>query len=191
MTTSKHSVLRTLAVGSRTTELRYMEPDDAGRMLAFARSLKAHDLLFLPTDITEIEGIDAWVEDVVRGQVAVIIALAGDEVVGFSSVARSATRWMRHVAILRVVVGENARGHGLGGHLTAEAFRVAVDMGVTRMLAQMTLDQVAAIETFRHMGFTPLAVLEGHVLDDDGKSSDLLLMHQEVDSFEETLGHLD
>jgi L-amino acid N-acyltransferase YncA len=184
-------VLRTLTVGSRTIELRYMDPDDASRMLTFARSLKAHDLLFLPTDITQADGINAWVEDVLRGQVAVIVALAGDEILGFSSVSRSATRWMRHVATLRVVVGDSARGQGLGGHLTAEAFRVAVDMGVTRMLAQMTLDQVAAIETFRNMGFTPLAVLEGHVLDDDGKSSDLLLMHQEVASFDETLEHLD
>lgn len=191
MTTSRKGLLRELDVGPRRVELRYMEPSDAEAMLAFSRSLKPHDLLFLPTDITEIEGINAWVDDILTGTVAVILAVSDDEIVGFGSVARSATRWMRHIGELRVVVGEGARGRQLGRHLTAEAFRVAVDMGVTRMIAQMTLDQIAAMRTFRRLGFTPLALLHDQVIDDDGKRYDLIMMHQEVADFAETLKGLD
>lgn len=191
MTTSRQGLLRELDVGPRRVELRYMEPGDAVAMLDFSRSLKPHDLLFLPTDITEIEGINAWVDDILTGAVAAIVAVSGSEIVGFSSVARSATRWMRHIGELRVVVGEGARGRQLGRHLTAEAFRVAVDMGVTRMIAQMTFDQIAAMRTFRRMGFTPLALLHDQVIDDDGKRYDLIMMHQEVADFAETLKGLD
>lgn len=191
MAAPRQGELRQIEVGPRRVQLRYMQPDDAPAMLDFARSLKAHDLLFLPTDITEIEGINAWVDDLLTGAVAAILAVSGGEIVGFSSVARSATRWMRHIGELRVVVGEGARGRQLGRHLTAEAFRVAVDMGVTRMIAQMTLDQIAAIRMFRRMGFTPLALLHDHVIDDDGKRYDLIVMHQEVADFPGTLQALD
>lgn len=191
MAAPRQGLLRELEVGPRSVHLRYMEPGDANAMLAFARSLMAHDLLFLPTDITEVEGINAWVDDILTGAVAAIVAVSGDEIVGFSSVARSSTRWMRHIGELRVVVGEGARGRQLGRHLTNEAFRVAVDMGVTRMVAQMTLDQIAAIRTFRRMGFTPLALLHDHVIDDDGKRYDLIVMHEEVADFAETLKALD
>ncbi|MDA0366112.1 MAG: hypothetical protein O3B31_13020 [Chloroflexi bacterium] len=92
MTTSRQGFLRELDVGPRRVELRYMAPGDALAMLAFSRSLKPHDLLFLPTDITEIEGINAWVDDILTGAVAAIVAVSGNEIVGFSSVARSATR---------------------------------------------------------------------------------------------------
>lgn len=184
-------VLETVRVARRTVRLHYMEPDDAPAVLAFARSLQPHDLLFLTTDITEVEGVNAWVDDIVQGRVAVIVAMSGGEVMGFGSVARSDTRWMRHVGELRVVVAESMRGRGLGRLLTAEAFRVAVDMGVTRMIAQMTFDQLAAIHTFRRLGFTPLALLPDHVVDEDGAPHDLLVMHQEVASYAETLKRLD
>ena len=190
-TKAERAVLHSMKVGRRTVQLRYMEPADAKAMLAFARSLQPHDLLFLPTDITEVEGVNTWVDDILLGHVAVIVAVSGAEIVGFGSVARSGTRWMRHIGELRVVVGEAGRGHGLGRQLTAEAFRVAFDMGVTRMLAQMTFDQLPAIRTFRRLGFTPFALLPDHVVDDDGRSYDLILMHQEVATFDETLKHLD
>jgi L-amino acid N-acyltransferase YncA len=120
----------------------------------------------------------------------VILAIEDGAVVGFSSVARNPTKWMRHIAEVRVVIAESMRGHGLGRHLTAEAFRVAVDLGVTRMMAQMTMDQLAAIRTFRELGFTPMALLHDHVVDDDGTAYDLMLMHEEVSSFDETLAGL-
>lgn len=183
-------VLDTMRVGRKAVQLRYMQPEDATAVMAFARSLQSHDLIFLPTDITEVEGVNAWVDEIVQGRIAVIIAVAGKEVVGFGSVARGSTRWMRHIGELRVVVGESMRGRGLGRRLTAEAFRVAVDMGVTRMMAQMTFDQLAAIHTFRRLGFTPLALLHDHVVDEDGRAHDLIMMHQEVASYEEAIGHL-
>ena len=150
-----------------------------------------HDLLFLRTDITEVEGANEWVDGVLQGQIGVILAYEGTQLVGFASVIRSPTAWTRHVAEISVIVAAAVRHHGVGRHLTVEAFRAADDLGVARMLAQMTLDQVDAVNTFRALGFTPLAVLHDHVIDADGKTYDLLLMHQDVARFEHTLKRLD
>ena len=185
------AVLQTFEVDGRAIRLQYMTPDDGPAFMEFARSVPRHDLLFLRTDITTVEGMNEWVDSVLQGQMGVILAYEGDRLVGFSSVTRSPTSWARHIAELSVVVGPDARHHGFGLRLTEEALRAAEDLAVMRMVARMTLDQSVAIELFRHLGFVPMAILPDQVIDQDGKRYDLLMMHQDVEHFAETLKHLD
>ena len=191
MTHARVAVLQTIQADGRELRLQYMTPDDAPALLSFARSLPHHDLLFLPVDITELEGVNEFVKGLLAGRIGVILALAGAQVVEIFSVVRNPTSWMRHVAEISVIVGESMRHHGLGRLLTEEAFRIAEDLGVKRMLAQMTLDQQSAIQTFRSLGFVPLAILHNQVIDQDGRTCDLMLMHQDVARFAETLHRLD
>lgn len=185
------AVLQTFEIEGRTIRLQYMTPDDGPALRAFARSVPRHDLLFLRTDITTPEGVAEWMEGVAQGQMGVILAYDEDRLVGFSSVTRSPTSWARHIAEISVIVGPDARHHGFGLRLTEEAFRAAEDLAVMRMVARMTLDQASAIELFRSLGFVPLAILPDQVMDQDGKRYDLLMMHQDIERFAETLKHLD
>ena len=70
-------------------------------------------------------------------------------------------------------------------------FRAAEDMAVMRMIARMTLDQAPAIELFRHLGFVPMAILPDQVMDQDGQRYDLLVMHQDIERFADTLRRFD
>lgn len=184
-------VLTTVDVDGGVLTLRYMGATDRLRILAFARSLPPHDLLFLRRDITDPAEVDAWMRDIGTGEVSTIVAVRDDEIVGYGSVARSPLSWMRHIAELRVLVGESMRGKGLGRVLTREAFRVAVDMGVEKMIAQMTIDQQGAMSVFRRLGFQSEALLPGHVKDRDGKTYDLVVMSQSVTAFQATLDALE
>lgn len=192
MTGGATAVLTTLTGRDRQLALRYMTAADRDALLDFARSLPTHDLLFLRRDITKGDEIDAWISDIERGEVSTILAVddAG-AVCGYAAVARNDLRWMRHVAELRVLVGEGARGSGVGRALTQEAFRVAADTGVRKMIARMTLDQPAAIHVFRRLGFRSVALLPDHVVDPSGNSYDLVVMEQDVASYEATLRELD
>lgn len=183
-------VLTTIDVDGGVLTLRYMGAADHLRMLAFARSLPPHDLLFLRRDITDPAEVDAWMDDIATGEVSTILAVRDDDIVGYAAVARSPLSWMRHIAELRVLVGEPLRGKGLGRALTREAFRVAVDMGVEKMIAQMTIDQQGAMSVFRRLGFQSEALLPGHVKDRDGKTYDLVVMSQSVTAFQATLDSL-
>ena len=190
MTTERSAGAREIQLNGRPVQLRDMKTDDAEALLTFVRSVPRHDLMFLPTDITEIEGVNGWIHDVLLGVTRVILATDADRVLGFSSVVRAPTPWMRHIAELRIVVDEAARHSGLSHELIAEAFRVAATSGVARITAQMTLDQQGAMRLFRDLGFSPLAVLPEQVMDQDGTSYDLLVMHQDVEAFESTLSRL-
>ena len=191
MTQRHPAVLHTIVTAGRTIRLVHMTPEQAPALLAFARAVPAHDLLFLPVDITELGGVNEWVAGVVEGHTGVLLALDEEQVVGFAAIVRHPTRWMRHIADISVVVGESVRRQGIGRQLTAAAFRIADDLGATRMLAQMTLDQQAAMHTFRQLGFVPLAILHDHVIGEDGQTYDLMMMHQDVATFQETLRLLD
>jgi len=185
------AIPRTIEVDGRPVEFRDMRTGDADALLSFVRAVPRHDLMFLPTDITSIEGLNGWIDEMLLGLSRVVLAVGPDGVIGFSAVVHAPTPWMRHIAELRVVVAEAARGGGLGRELIVEAFRAAAQIGVQRINAQMTLDQQGAIRIFRELGFSPLAVLPDQVMDQDGTTFDLLMMHQDVTSFEATLARLE
>jgi len=187
-----HATLETVEIGGQPVTLRFMTEDDSEIVLSFAQALPPHDLVFLHRDITQADQMQAWIEDLELGLEGVVLAVSADgAVLGYSSVSRSPLSWYRHVAELRVLVGELGRGHGLGRALTAEAFRIAEDLGVRKMVAQMTIDQQGALHTFKRFGFTSEALLHDHVMDADGTTLDLLIMSQDVSAFEHTLAHLE
>ena len=174
-------------VGSEEITLRYMGAKDAEGILAFARALPEHDLLFLRRDITDPEGVAAWVRDVESGDSITVLAESNGKVVGYGTIHRNKVGWSQHVAELRVLVAESMRGKGLGRVLTQEAFAIALGQGIEKMMAQMTLDQKGAIAAFEGIGFRPEALLRDHVKDRAGQKHDLLVLSHEVARFESAL----
>ena len=175
-----------ITIGRRNVTLRYMSATDKAGVLTFARALPEHDLLFLRRDITEDREVDAWIEDIDAGIVKSVLAVEGRTIVGYGTVHRNDLRWSSHVAELRVMVAESMRGKGLGRVLTQEAFAVALEEGIEKMMAQMTLDQKGAITTFEGLGFRPEALLRDHVKDREGNLHDLLVLSHDVATFERT-----
>ncbi len=72
------------------------------------------------------------------------------------------------------------REQGVGRLLTEEAFRIALEMGVEKIIGQMTIDQQQAINVFRTLGFKPEAVLRDHVKDREGAKHDLVILSHDV-----------
>ncbi|GIW19093.1 GNAT family N-acetyltransferase [Tepidiforma sp.] len=171
-------------IGGQRVTLRPMEPGDREAVLAFARKLPEHDLLFLRRDITQPEAVDDWIAEIARGEILTILAEADGEVAGYATIHRNSLRWTAHVAELRVTVAEAWRGKGLGRLLTQEAFANALGLGIEKMIAQMTLDQKGAIATFEGLGFRPEALLRDQVKDRDGNKHDLLVLSHDVARFE-------
>lgn len=183
-TSSSHTYPSVHQIGGQEITLDRMEPRHRDAVLAFARSLPAHDLLFMRRDITDEGIVDQWLSEIASGEVTTVLGLRGDEVLGYGTVHRSLVPWTDHIAELRVLVGEAMRGKGLGRLLTHEAFLMALDMGVQKMIAQMTVDQQGAVETFSTLGFRPEAILRDHVRDMHGNKHDLMVLGHEVREFE-------
>jgi L-amino acid N-acyltransferase YncA len=174
----------TITFDNTALTLRLLARGDEEAMLEFAQGLPAHDLLFLRRDITHPDVVDEWLRDIEDGYRTTIVAAEGDRVVGYASVASDRLSWTHHVAELRVLISPSMRGKRLGRLLTEQAFALAKERGVKKMMAQMTTDQEAAVKVFTRMGFQREARLRNQVMDRDGALHDLQIMSLDVDEFQ-------
>ena len=160
----------------RTVVLRPLAAEDSEQMITFAGALPQDDLLFLERDISQPAEVEAWIKDTLAGDVVTLLAWEGDIVLGYATFNRGHVRWTCHVAELRVVVAEGARGIGIGRLLLELAFEMVLDMGVTKVIARMTPEQSGALKLFQRLGFAEEAVLRDHALDANGVTHDLLVL---------------
>ena len=172
----KHDFPMRFSLKGRTVVLRPLAAEDSGPMIAFAADLPEEDLLFLERDITQPAEVQAWIKDTLEGRVVALVAWEDDAVIGYATFSRGTARWTCHVAELRVVVAQSARGIGIGRLLLELAFEMVLDMGATKVIARMTPEQSGARKLFQQLGFAEEAVLRDHALDANGLTHDLLVL---------------
>jgi RimJ/RimL family protein N-acetyltransferase len=64
---------------------------------------------------------------------------------------------------------------------------LATELGLRKIVAQMTVDQKGAIATFERLGFRAEALLSDFVIDREGRMRDLMIMAYDVDGLTEHL----
>lgn len=169
----------TLSDGRRV-QLRLMSADDRDAVLGFARGLPEEDLLFLRLDVTQGDVVDDWIANLASGNSTSLVAYDDGVLVGYATVHRNPAPWTRRVGEIRVNVGPDYRGKGLGKNLTSQIFDIARAQGLKKVMANMTSDQPGAQAAFRRLGFVPEALLADYVEDRNGLSRDLVIMSYDV-----------
>ena len=167
----------------RKANLRILTGTDRDAILEFSSKLPEDDLLFLRVDITEPAAVDNWIANIESGTTFSIIAYDDEGAVGYATVDRTPARWTRRVGEIRVNVAPRCRGQGLGRHLTSQIFDIARALDLKKLMAHMTADQTGAQAAFKHLGFTPEALLADYVEDRNGMPRDLVIMSYDVDGF--------
>ena len=178
---------REVRIDGRTVRLELMSSHDRAKLQALGDVVPEHDLLFMHRDITSPHALDAWIDDLERGDLATVLVEENGAMLGYATIEPERDPWSRHVAELRVLVAPSARGRGIGRLLTQEAFAVALSAGIEKMTARMTPDQKAAVRTFQGLGFKPEGLFQEHVKDRDGKRYDLIVLSHDVAGFQAML----
>ncbi len=171
---------RRIECGDSPVEIARMRSGDRDALVAFVSTLPAHDLLFVQRDISHPKVVDAWMRSIDAGELASLVARDGDVMIGCTAIYTDALSWSRHVGELRVLVSPAWRGKGLGRVLIQECFAQALELGLTKLVAQMTTDQRSAIAVFEELGFRAEALLGKHVADREGRLHDLVLLSHDV-----------
>ena len=117
-----------------------------------------------------------WGQNIKAGLTVTVLAEKDREIVGYASVHHDQVSWQRHLGELRVQVGPAYRSSGLGSALGREIFAIAPDMGIQKIVAQMTPNQAQAIALVKRHGFRHEAVLHDFVIGRDGRKNDLVVM---------------
>jgi RimJ/RimL family protein N-acetyltransferase len=171
---------RHVKTGGGDIQFRLMSRADESAVLAFARRLPTHDLLFLPRNISQPKVLSAWINEIERGAITSLLAVKAGTVVGCGTLVRDPHSWSPHVGEIRMVVSLDVRGQGVGRALSQETFALALGADMERLSVQMTVDQQAAIALFESLGFKAEALLRDHVRDVDGKTHDIVVLGHNV-----------
>ncbi len=137
--------------------------------------------MFLRSDITDPKMVAQWVENLGAGRTVSVIADAGADLAGYGSLHFNQVTWQRHLGEIRIQVSQRYRSHGLGRALASEIFAIGRDLGLRKIVAQMTADQKGAIATFERLGFQPEALLQDFVIDRAGRTRDRVVMSYDVE----------
>jgi RimJ/RimL family protein N-acetyltransferase len=165
-------------------EFRLMSRADEAAVLAFAQKLPTHDLLFLPRNISQPKVLSAWINEIERGVIVSLLAIRDSKVVGCGTLVRDPHSWSPHVGGIRMVVSKDVRGQGVGRALSQETFALALSTpGIEKLVAQMTVDQQAAIALFESLGFKAEALLRDHVRDASGQTHDIVVLGHNIAQF--------
>jgi len=167
----------------KTFDLRLMTAADRDELIGFARSLPQQDVLFLRMDITDPRNVDEWIRNIEAGRTVTVLGYDDGKLAGYASLHHNEVLWTRHVGEIRTIVSSDYRGIGLGARLAEEMFLVAKELGLKKITAQMTADQKGARATFERIGFRPEALLADHVIDNTGRTHDMLIMSYDIDGF--------
>lgn len=178
----------TQLLGDVEVIFRKMTAGDREAVLAFTSGLPERDLLFLRWDVTSPEVVDAWIRNLERERTITVLALEGEQVIGYCSLDHSRILWTRHLGEMRLLVGPGFRGKGIGGELAQQVFGLAQELQLQKLVVQMMSTQRSAQNIFHHLGFIPEALLHDWVIDRHGRTHDLLILSREVEDGDETSG---
>ena len=172
----------TLRDGTSVT-LRLMTAFDAERIVSFANSLPADDLLHLRINITDPEVVKEWVRNLEARKTVTVIAETGEDLAGYGILHHNNVTWQRHLGEMRVLIAPRFRAKGLGRALAEEILAIAQDMELGKVVAQMMMDQPGARAMFLRMGFQTEALLPDFVIDRSGQTRDLIVMAYDMTGF--------
>ena len=158
--------------------VRRFEPADRASMTAFVATLPEHDLLFLGRDLTHPRVIEAWLDAIGEGWIDSLVAIDTESraVIGTAALVRDPLGWSAHVGEVRLLVGPDRRGAGLGRDLLDAVLAIAQAHGLAKLNARMTPDQTGSVALFEGVGFRAEALLRDQVRGRDGRSHDLAIL---------------
>ncbi|BDH56533.1 GNAT family N-acetyltransferase [Tsukamurella sp. PLM1] len=90
--------------------------------------------------------------------------------------------WSSHVAEIRLVVGFDFRGRGVGRTLARAALVEAVQAGCSHVFVELIAEQEALVTMFQDLGFEPEALLADFVRDGSSEYRDLMILTHRVDA---------
>jgi L-amino acid N-acyltransferase YncA len=153
-------------------EVHAMTIDDVPALRAFFADVPEGDRTFFREDVLEPGVIERWLADERQHR---SIARVDGAIAGHVAVIPG-VGWSSHVGEVRLVVGTEHRGHGLGRLLAQRAVVEAVQIGVTKLVVDVVAEQAATVSMFSKLGFEAEALFKDHVKDQHGETHDLLVL---------------
>jgi RimJ/RimL family protein N-acetyltransferase len=173
------TLAETVLRDGREVTIRPLAEDDRARLLAFGAGLPEDDRLYLEDDLQSHEIITRLVNARAAENWRQIVALAGDQIVGYCA-ARQLAGWSSHVAEIQLLISAGWRHEGLGAQMAQAIFEAARELGAIKLIVETVEEQTFGRAIFERLGFRAEGALSAHVRDRQGQQRNLLLLAYHV-----------
>jgi RimJ/RimL family protein N-acetyltransferase len=160
--------------------LRPLIRDDEEKLMKFFKELLQEDRLYLKEDVTKSGVIGKWIKELDYDKVFPIVAILEDRIIADGTLHLYGFGWMRYLGEIRLSVAKDFQRKGLGALIISELVGQALKKGLHRIQTQFASEQISAIKAFERVGFVKEAVLKKHVVDLNGRETDLVIMTNDV-----------
>jgi len=170
--------------------LRPLVQEDEQRLNEFFASMEDEEIWFLRADVDDPTVLRKWMKELDFDRILPILAVRAedDSIVGFLALYRRPAACMKHIAHLRIVISPAHRHHRLGSWMMLDLIRLAMDMGIEKLVAEFVAGvEEAAINAAHKLDFFEQARFRDYVKDPRGGYHDLIIMiknlHKEWSDF--------
>ena len=163
--------------------LRPMVKTDREMVGDFFGRLTPSVLQYVRHDVTNPKVLDKWFDQLDYQKVFPLLAFEKNRVVANATLHRVAHGWRKHLGIVRIVVETEFHEKGLGTLMINELIDLAHEFGLEKLMVEFPLKAYGALNMFKHVGFSPRAVIEGLMKDRHGENLDVVIMVMDVAAY--------
>jgi len=169
--------------------LRPLLKDDEQAFLTYFQSLAPEERVEIKEEVTDPKVIENWMETLDYDLVLPLIALHGERIIGAASLQFNLSAWTQHQGEVRLSTDPQYRAKGLGTLLMQTLEDIAAKLGLEQLTAEIPPELDKAFYLFEKLGFEKAAVLQGFVMDKEGRESDIVLMTKSLAPAESEFHH--
>jgi RimJ/RimL family protein N-acetyltransferase len=134
-------------------EIRAIRASDADAFHACLGAVAREGRYLALLDAPPIDRTRAFIEENVRNGVPQVVAVRGDQVVGWCDIQAPWHDTLKHTGSVGMGLLPDYRGRGLGTQLLTRCLDWARDAGITRVELEAREDNVDALALYRRLGF--------------------------------------
>ncbi len=168
-------------INGETVVFRFLEKRDESALRELFDALPDEEVELLRDDVRDPEVVSGWIRHLDDGNVLPLLAVEEDtdRTAGMSSLHFMKGVY-RHIADVRVVVSKDHRKLGLGSALIKELIRIANQIGLFYLRAEILTDSHLAVKAFRQLGFETACTLDSYFLSRQGMVRDVVHMYKRL-----------
>ncbi len=157
--------------------IRPLEPGDRVLLDAFYAQTSESDRWLMNYDVMDAKIMARWFDAVEKGNVACILSLCNDRVVGQGTLYMRDFGATSHVGRFRITVLPEFRNKRLGTWMLLDLIQLAMDQGLEMLRADLAGDvENDVIEALTKFDFFKYAELKNSIKDYYGNRHDLVIM---------------
>jgi L-amino acid N-acyltransferase YncA len=166
--------LVTLGDGARVL-LRLLTKDDRKALHELYANTTADDVRYMRQNVRDPKLVESWVDDLDYDKVLPLVAVAGERIVG-NSTLHFGTGPIRHTAEIHIYLAKDFRRRGLGVQMIQTLIELARRRSLHYLTGQIVTDQASVIKAFQQMGFQIKCTLDNFFMMPDGDVRDTVLV---------------